>query len=60
VLPSDATYPDVRWMTSDPMVATVNAQGVVVPLKEGTAEITAVSKDTGLKATCTITVTPKP
>jgi len=54
VEPSNAAY-TVTWGSSDPSVATVDAQGVVRALADGTAVITATT-DNGLSATCTVTV----
>lgn len=55
VSPSDATYKDVTWTTSDASVATVSG-GKVTGVAPGTATITATTTDGGLKATATITV----
>lgn len=57
VAPSNATTNDVTWASSDTSVASVDAQGNVKGIKEGTAVITAVSADGGFKASCTVTVT---
>lgn len=47
---------EVRWTSSDPSVATVDANGTVKALKEGEAVITAETVAGGHKATCTVTV----
>lgn len=47
---------EVRWTSSDPSVATVDANGTVKALKEGTATITAETVVGGHKASCTVTV----
>lgn len=47
----------VVWTSSDPTVATVDENGAVTGLKEGTVTITAASKlDESVNATCTVTV----
>ncbi len=52
----DALYHDaVTYMSSDASVAFVNDLGVVVGLRPGTAEITAMS-ESGVSATVTVTV----
>ncbi len=54
-----ATFPALAWTTSDPEVATVQG-GLVLPKKVGEVTITAAAKDgSGVKASVTITVTPK-
>lgn len=56
VMPSNATDQNILWTSSNPAVATVN-NGIVTPLTEGTAIITATSADQAtLVAKATITV----
>lgn len=58
ILPLTASDPAVVWTTSDPSVATVDANGVVTAVDPGTATITATSHaDPTVSATCTVTVT---
>ena len=57
VVPADATDRSVTWSSSNPAVATVSATGVVTPVGSGETVITVKTKDGGLKATCTVTVT---
>ncbi len=54
--PSDATNKKLQWKSSKKSVAKVSADGVITPVKEGTAKITAISKDGSFKATCKVTV----
>lgn len=57
VLPEDATNKALMWSSSDATIATVDANGLVSLLKEGTATITASSTDeSGVSASCNITV----
>lgn len=56
VLPKNATNKTVKFVSSDTAVATVDNNGVVTGVEEGTAIITAVSSNK-LKATCTVNVT---
>lgn len=52
-----ATLSDFKWSSSNAAVATVNASGVVTPLRAGKVTITALANDSsGKKATCTITI----
>lgn len=54
--PSDATNTDVTWLSSNTSVATVNAQGNVTAVGNGTTTITVTTNDGGFTATCTVTV----
>lgn len=56
VLPANATYPDVRWSSSNPSVVTVDDSGIVTVVGLGDAVVTAESKDNGLTSTCSVTV----
>ena len=57
VLPSNAANRTVRWSSSDPSVATVNAEtGEVTALKGGEVAIFATAADNQLFDVCTITV----
>ena len=50
----------VTWTSSDSSVATVDSDGKVTGIKEGTCTITATTTDgSNLSASCTVTVTPK-
>lgn len=57
VLPANATDTSVIWSSTNEAVATVNG-GVVTGVSEGTCVITAITKDGGFSASCTVTVTP--
>lgn len=53
--PENASDKTVTWKSSDPSVASVNADGLVTALKYGSATITATSKaNSKLKATCKV------
>lgn len=57
VKPSNATSDKVSWSSSDNSVATVNANGVVSAIKNGTCTITATAMDgSNCKANCTVVV----
>jgi len=55
--PEDVTINIVIWSTSDPSVATVDGEGLVTAVGEGSAIITAMTIDgTSLTASCEVTV----
>ncbi len=56
VLPEDASDKTVTWTSSDESIVTVNADGVVTALSNGTAIITASTSTPGVTATCEVTV----
>ena len=56
VLPEDATNKNVTWGTSAPSVATVDKNGNVKALSEGTATISIVTEYGGYTATCEVNV----
>lgn len=57
IAPSTATYKDVAWSSSNPSVASVDQNGLVTKgTVMGTATISAVHKNSGLVATCVVTV----
>ena len=57
VAPNNATNKDVTWSSDKTGIATVNANGVVTGVAEGTAKITVTTKDGGKTASCDVTVT---
>ena len=60
VNPETASDKTVTWTSSNESVATVDASGNVKAVKAGSATITVTTKDGSKKATCSVTVTPKP
>ncbi len=57
VAPTGATNKTVMWESSDERVATVDQSGKVSAVGNGTATITATTKDGGYSDTCTVSVT---
>lgn len=56
-----ATNKAVAWTSSDPSVATINSDGMMMGLRKGTATITATAKDiSGISASCTVRVSQLP
>ncbi|MCF8357341.1 MAG: Ig-like domain-containing protein [Prolixibacteraceae bacterium] len=60
IIPENAIQKGVSWETSDPLIATVNTNGMVTGISPGTATITATSNEGDFNATCTITVEQLP
>lgn len=56
IVPEDAVDRSVTWSSSDESVATVDANGLVSAVADGTASITVTTNDRGLTASCEITV----
>ena len=59
VKPNDATDKTVTWSSDNDDVATVDADGNVKAVAQGTATITVTTQDGSHTATCTVTVTAK-
>ena len=57
VFPDDATEKTISWTSSKPLVATVNNDGVVTALSEGSTEIIAQAGE--CRATCSVVVSAK-
>lgn len=55
VEPENATNKNISWTTSAPSVATVS-DGTVTAVAPGSAVISVIAEDGGLKAECTVTV----
>lgn len=56
VAPDNATDKTVTWTSSNPAVATVDANGKVTAVDAGTATITVTTADGAKTATCSVTV----
>ncbi len=56
VIPDHATEGGVTWASDNTSVATVSGKGLVKGKGEGSATITATTKDGGFTATCLVTV----
>ena len=56
VYPEDATNKAIEWSSNNTGVATVDSNGKVTAVGNGTATITVTTKDQGKTATCAITV----
>lgn len=60
IAPTNATNKKVTWTSSDPAVATVDANGKVTAKSLGMADITVTTKDGGYTATCRVGVVRRP
>ncbi|MBQ7563790.1 MAG: Ig-like domain-containing protein [Lachnospiraceae bacterium] len=56
VLPENSANPGVDWESSDETVATVK-DGLVKAVENGTAMISAIAKDGGIRAVCSVLIT---
>ena len=56
VYPNNATNKTVSYASSNNVIATVNARGLVTAYNEGEARITATTKDGNYSAVCYLTV----
>ncbi|WP_426452546.1 glycosyl hydrolase 53 family protein [Paenibacillus sp. S-38] len=57
VAPADASYPGVKWSSSDEQVAAVSSSGVVTAVTPGMAVITVTTEDGAKTAQASVTVT---
>ncbi|MGL2993350.1 Ig-like domain-containing protein [Flavobacterium sp. TSSA_36] len=58
ITPNNATNKSLTWSSSNPTIASVNAQGLVTGLSGGIATIEAITADGTKKASSTLTVIP--
>lgn len=58
VVPENATNKEVTWQSGKESVVTVDQQGKVTAVGQGTTTVTATTKDGGKTAYCKVTVTP--
>lgn len=59
VTPSNATYKNVEWSSSDTDIATVDSSGTIIGLNPGSCKIYATAVDgTEVVGVCNLTVTP--
>ena len=56
VLPENASNKNVVWSSSNPEIASVNAEGIITALNPGRTVITATTEDGGYTAECEINV----
>lgn len=56
VAPADASIKTVTWKSSDPMIASVDANGNVSALAAGSVSVTATSADEIYAASCSVVV----
>lgn len=54
--PADCEYPEVKWYSTDPEVATVDQNGLVTSRKEGQTKIVVEAVTGSVKAECNLTV----
>jgi len=57
VVPSNATFSEIIWSSSDDRIAKVDVTGKVTGIGPGTATVTATSEDGGYYKRCVVTVT---
>ena len=55
IYPEDASEQDLIWESSDPSVISVDENGTVRPIKNGTATITAYDSEMKVSASCEVT-----
>jgi hypothetical protein len=60
VSPENASNPDVYWWTTDSMVATIDNQGKLKAVNEGTTVVNVVTDEGAFTDTIEVTVIPRP
>lgn len=60
VLPADATNRELMWTSGNGAVASVEDDGTVRGVAEGSTTVTATTVEGGFEAVCTVKVTPAP
>lgn len=55
VVPNDANNTNILWVSSNPSVATVDANGVVTAISKGEAIIYAITEEGNFECSCTVT-----
>ncbi len=61
VLPKNASLPDIKWVSEDPSIATVDEDGLVVGKKNGETTVYAKAVDgSGVQAACRVIVNDSP
>lgn len=58
VYPTDATNKNIIWVSDDAGIATVNTNGIVTAISEGSTTINVITENGGYTAFCDITVEP--
>ena len=58
-VPEEADLPEIKWLTSDNKIATVDKYGNVTGIKAGNVVITARTVDGKMSAKCNVKITPK-
>lgn len=58
IQPSNAWYTNIVWTSNNSSIATVSSEGRVIGVGAGTTQIIGRSAETGVTATCTVTVIP--
>ena len=56
ISPEECDYPQIRWYSVDPSVASVDQNGLVTSLKEGQTKIVVEAVTGSVKAECNLTV----
>ena len=58
VIPSDATNKNVNWSSTDSTILTVNSNGLVTAIAQGSAIVFVTTEDGNHLATCSVVVEP--